>query len=193
MTNPRLRALLVLPLLLLPLQTAYAAHTAEEQASFFAKQRKDKADFEKALLTETDSRAAAIRQFNDQAQADRISFTQSLADVPDEQQPQLLDEFNAVTLRERKNFQKTLSGLPKSRLEQQLEDFDKRAAEDTRGFVDGLSDADPALRSERVRQFQNDLEQKRAKLRNEAQGELSDKRRSFKQQQAREVHDFFGN
>ncbi len=180
----------VFSLILFPLSQAIAQPTQEETSAFFAKQRQNRADFDRDILAEIDSRTAATQEFNRQARADRIAFTSSLPDRPSPEDLQRFNDFNAAMLQKQKDFQQSLATLPKSKFEQALEDFDKQAVQDRNALDAELSTADPETRSEAIRQFQNELLQKRAQLKNESQNELAKRQRQFKLDQAQKVRNF---
>ena len=172
---------------------AHAAPTQEETEAFFAQQRKDKTDFEQAILAETDSRTAATQVFNKQAQADRITFQNGIPDRPTTADLQRFDDFNESQRQKRVDFQKSFATLPLSKFEQVIADFDKKALADRNALNDSLAEADPETRAEALRQFQNDRVQKRAQLKNDTLNSVAVRRRQFQQDEAQEVQDFFGS
>ena len=126
------RASSLLPILLFTASFAFAAPTSDERREFFTQQRKDKANFEKQLAAESNSRNAAAAEFAEKQRADRVAFMRSLGDLLPEERTARLNDHNAQARADLKAFRANLPNASKNDLEKALEDFDKRAAQDRR-------------------------------------------------------------
>jgi len=169
------------------------AATAEETAAFFAQQRQEKVQFDQGILAEMDSRTAAVEAFNRQATADRTAFINSLPTRASQADLQSLSDFNAAALEKKRAFQATLPTLRKSKFEKAIEAYDNKAVADRAALNDQLADADPAVRSEAIRLFQNTAQQNRLQLKRDQANEISNRRNQFKQSQADKVTSFFNS
>ncbi len=168
-----------------------AAPSSEERVAFFAQKRKEKTDFERSLLSQTDSRLAAIQEFNANEQSDRVAFVKSIRELPVDERRAQMQAFNASARDKRKSFNEKLPVSDKNNLEKALEAFDKKAAADTRALSESLAGVeDPEARSEAVRLFQNKLQQDRAKIRSDAAKDLAKKKRDFNFQQTQKTRSF---
>jgi hypothetical protein len=168
---------------------ALAAPTPEESVRFIAQQRKEKADFERQLLAETDPRTLAAQDFNVKQRTERIAFTRSLEGLSGDERALAMAEFNAAARQERAAFQAALPNTPKSKLEKALEEFDKKALADLQSLREGLANTDPVLRDDSIRAFQNTVRRDRAKLKSDA---VQSRKRAFALQQAQKTREFFG-
>jgi hypothetical protein len=175
---------------------AIAQPTQAEISAFFAKQRKDRADFARSILAETDSSTAAALEFDQQAQADRAAFITSLQSPPAQDDLQRLADFNAAELQKKRDFQASLPTLPKSKLEQAIADFDKSAVDDKNALNAQLSTTDPNVQSAAIQQFQNTFQQKRAQLnqlKSDTLNDIARRRRQLQQDQAKQLSDFLAS
>ena len=118
---------------LLTIQPVHARPSQEETAAFFAQQRKDEAAFQASILEETNSRTAAIKEFNDKAQTERVAFVQSAASLPRPKKARRLEEFGAAARQSQNEFRQKIStqdDIAKKKLK-----FKQDQAQKTRDFL----------------------------------------------------------